>query len=280
MIDDLSRTLRNLLTKPGLPPELSLAQISFDSPAPPFSPIQTTVNLFLYDVQENTELRSNEPKFVRQGNQSILQKPPARVMCSYLVTAWQVGGLEPALAEQLLLAQVFSALAAHPVVERNFLAGVEFQQQEPLPPVTVARGDELRHNAEFWTALGGKLRSALRVTATVSLPVFEDQSSYLVTAKSTTYSSGLDDASNVIADDRIQIGGRVLSDLGLGLSNAVVDILDAGLRARTDADGRFSFPLVPAGNRTFRAIATGFQPDTQIRTVPGVSDDYVFQLTP
>src|SRR5205823_107766 len=131
----------------GLPPALSLAQISFDSPAPPFNPAQTTVNLFLFDVQENVELRSNEPKIVRNGNQSTLQQPPPRVACSYLVTAWPVGGVAIPFTEQLLLSQVFTALAAFPIIPDSFLAGALHGHQEPLPPMTVARGDELRHNA-------------------------------------------------------------------------------------------------------------------------------------
>jgi hypothetical protein len=280
MIDDLSRTLEALLTRPGLPPALSLAQISFESPAPPFNPAQTTVNLFLFDIQENVELRSSEPRLLRNGNQSVRQQAPPRVECSYLVTAWPVGGVGLPFTEQLLLAQVFTALAAFPIIPDEFLAGALKGNQEPLPPMTVARGDELRHNAEFWTALGGKLRAALRVTATISIPVFGDETSFLVTAKSTRFAPGVDDAAQAAVEPLVQIGGRVRSNLGAALEGAIVDILDAGLRARTDSEGRFSFPQVPQGNRNFRAIATGFQPLQQTRPVPGLPDDYLFELTP
>lgn len=280
MIDDLSRTLEALLTRPGLPPAISLAHISFDSPAPPFNPMHTTVNLFLFDVQENLELRSNEYKIARNGNQAIRQPAPPRVACSYLVTAWPVGGVGAPFTEQLLLSQVYTALAAFPIIPDDFLAGALKGHQEPLPPMVVARGDELRHNAEFWTALGGRLRAALRVTVTISIPVFEDETSFVVTAKSTRFAPGMGDAGQAAAELTVQIGGRVISNLGLALEGAVVDILDAGLRARTNSEGRFSFPLVPAGNRTFRAIATGFQPVQQTRLVPGVSDDYLFELAP
>jgi phage antirepressor YoqD-like protein len=59
MIRDLSQTLRAILTQPGLPAELAAAQIAFDRPTEQFNPSQTTVDLFLFDVQENKELRSN-----------------------------------------------------------------------------------------------------------------------------------------------------------------------------------------------------------------------------
>jgi hypothetical protein len=280
MIDDLSRTLEALLVRPGLPPELSLAQISFESPAPPFNPPQTTINLFLYDVQEDAQLRSNEPVVERRDNQHIRKQPPMRVACSYLVTAWPSGGVGPQFAEQLLISQVLAALAIFPTIPNAFLVGALFGRQEPLPPLTVARGDDLRNTAEFWTALGGRLRAALRVTATISIPVFDDRTDFLVTTKSTRYASGLDAAAAAVADPMVQIGGRVVTSAGVGIEGAIVDVLDAGLRTRSGPDGRFSFPLVPVGDREFRAIATGFQPSTQVRPVPGRPDDYEFQLAP
>ena len=278
MIGDVSRTLENLLSRPGLPPELSLCDISFESPAPPFNPAQDTINVFLYDIQENLTLRTNEPIVTRQNNQALVKQPPLRADCSYLITAWVPSGVGARLKEQLLLAQVVAALGKFPVIPDSFLAGALAGNQDPLPPMTVARGDELRHNAEFWTGLGAKLRAALRVTVTVSIPVFDTQTAFLVTTKSTNYSPTLGTA--VGADPLLQIGGRVVSNLGAVLPGAIVDILDAGLRARTDPEGRFSFPVVPAGSHTFRAIATGFQPNVQVRAVPGSPSDYEFQLNP
>src|SRR5713101_5966928 len=83
MIRDLSATLDALLTQPGIPPELGAAQIIFDRPTEPFTPPQTTVDLFLYDIRENVELRSNEPLYRRPLNQQFLEvePPPMRVAC-------------------------------------------------------------------------------------------------------------------------------------------------------------------------------------------------------
>ncbi len=70
MIRDLSETLRAMLDDPALAnlyPELAAAQILFDQPTEQFKPSQTTLNLFLYDVRENMELRSNEPLFERRN---------------------------------------------------------------------------------------------------------------------------------------------------------------------------------------------------------------------
>src|SRR5215207_3840324 len=97
MIRDLSLTLQAILDDPALAasfPELAGAQVVFDRPSDTFNPSQTTIDLFLYDVRENMELRSNEPRLERLNGQTRIHPPPLRVMCSYLVTAWPVGGTE------------------------------------------------------------------------------------------------------------------------------------------------------------------------------------------
>src|SRR5262249_10755481 len=97
MIRDLSETLRAILDDPALAtsfPELAAAQIVFDRPAESFNPAQTTIDLFLYDIRENMELRSNEPRYERLNGQTRIHRAPMRVACSYLVTAWPVGGAD------------------------------------------------------------------------------------------------------------------------------------------------------------------------------------------
>ena len=51
-------------------------------------------------------------------------------------------------------------------------------------------------------------------------------------------------------------------------------MLDAGLRAQTDTQGRYWFLRVPAGTHAIRAIAVGFEPKIQSLVVPGRSEDY------
>jgi len=68
MINDLDKTLQVLLER-ELPPELvspkakTRVTISFDTPDDQFHPSSATlpvIDLFLYDLRENLELRSNE----------------------------------------------------------------------------------------------------------------------------------------------------------------------------------------------------------------------------
>jgi Pvc16 N-terminal domain/Carboxypeptidase regulatory-like domain len=276
MIRDLSATLDALLTQPGLPLELAAAQIIFDRPTEPFNPPQTTVDLFLYDIRENVELRSNEPLYRRPLNQQFLdvEPPPMRIACSYLVTAWPVGGADLALQEHRLLSQVLQMLSHFPTIPPQFLQGSLVGQEPPLPMMT-AQTDAVKNPAEFWTAIGNRLRASLNVTVTISVPVLDDVTTSIVTTIRTGYDLG-----EGVSEVLIQIGGRVTDLLGNAVSNALVDVLNAGLRTQTDADGRYSFDSVPSGPITVRTVAVGFQPKTQVVSVPGKSEDYEIALTP
>lgn len=91
MINDLDKTLEELL-KQELPQELvSQVTISFATPDDQFPPSSVSlpaIDLFLYDLRENLELRSNEWIVERHSNGMAFKKrPPVRVECSYLITA-------------------------------------------------------------------------------------------------------------------------------------------------------------------------------------------------
>jgi hypothetical protein len=166
MLHDLDKTLRQLL-------ETELAQfgstitISFAPPDETFAPGELAVNLFLYDIQENRELRRTETLVERQGNgQVVKRRPPARVDCSYLVTAW-AGSAED---EHKLLGAVIQALLRHPTLPAEFLQGGLAGQKPPLP-VTALQPGRLQSLGEFWQAMGGKPRAALHYTVTLAVPL-------------------------------------------------------------------------------------------------------------
>jgi hypothetical protein len=278
MIDDLSLTLKAILQDPSLAipfPELAAADIVFDRPLDPFTPPKTTVDLFLYDLRENLELRSNEQEVQFVNGQAITIPAPLRLNCSYLVTAWPVGGTELALQEQLLLAQVLQVLSAFPMIPSNYLQGAMIGQDPPLPMVAL-HPDALKNLAEFWSSLGSKMKASLTVTVTISMPVYPNLSDFIVTTHSTSYAPG----ATAPPDSLVHIAGQVLDNLGDGVAGALVDILDAGLRQTTNAEGQFDFLAVAPGAHTIRAVAPGFKSQTQPLTVPGSPEDYVITLTP
>lgn len=275
MIRDLSQTLKAILTQPGLPTELAAAHITFDAPVNDPTPTPTEVNLFLYDIRENTELRLTEPVVKRQNGQAVVQQPPLRVACSYLVTAWPAGGTELTLQQHRLLSQVLQVLARFPTVPARFLQGNLVGQEPPLPLMT-AQMEGLKNPAEFWSALGTKLRPSLTIVATVALPLLADTTAPLVT----TLHTGFDLGRGVIEEMLVEIGGRVRGPGGQPLADAYVELVDLAKQTRTDADGQFKFDSVPTGAHTVRAVAVGFNPKTQPLVVPGRPEDYEITLTP
>lgn len=277
-IDDLSATLKAVLHDPsltGMFPELAAADIIFDRPSDTLAPPKSTVDLFLYDLRENLDYRLNETTSTRVGNQIITHPAKLRLACSYLATAWPVGGVDLALQEQRLLSEVLVVLSHYPTIPSSFLNGSLVGQDPPLPMVAM-HPDALKNLAEFWSSLGSKLRASLTVTVTISVPIFSDIADFVVTTKQANYKQG----TPVSTETLMQIGGRVVDSTAQGISGALVDVMDAGLSDVTDENGGFSFDSIPTGAHTLRAVAVGFKPKVQPLTVPGRPEDYVVTLAP
>jgi hypothetical protein len=169
MFHDLSQTLKAILSQPKLPIELKATQISFERPDGKFTTQQNTLNLFLYDIRENVELRDNTllVEHHRTEGKATIHHPSMRVDCTYLVTVWTGVGQEiMALQEHQLLGQVLQVLSCYPTIPKSFLQG-ELQQQ-PIPlPLSVGTGDRQKNSTEFWSALGIPPRAAFAVTITL-----------------------------------------------------------------------------------------------------------------
>lgn len=177
MIDDLDRTLEELL-KRELPPALvEQVTISFATPDDQFPPPSVTlpaIDLFLYDVRENRELRSNEVFIERQTDGTALKKrAPVRVDGSYLITAWpSASSNTPAQDEHYLLGEVMKVMLRYPTIPGEVLQG-NLKDQEPELPAVVLQPGHLQSLGEFWQALGGKPKAALNYTVTIGIEPFE-----------------------------------------------------------------------------------------------------------
>ncbi|MCU0551556.1 MAG: DUF4255 domain-containing protein [Leptolyngbya sp. Prado105] len=181
MLNDLDSTLEELL-KRELPPSLVGSEaripvtISFATPDQDFTKKVSlpAIDLFLYDVRENLELRNTEWTMQRQGDGSATrQRPPVRIDCSYLVTVW---AKDPAdfQTEHRLLGEVMKALLRHPTIPKALLQG-SLSDQEPVPRALTLRPPQLQSLGEFWQAMGGRPKPAMNYTVTIALPV-EDES--------------------------------------------------------------------------------------------------------
>lgn len=281
MIDDLSKTLRAILTQRGLPEELSSAQIVFDHPSEKFNPQQTTIDLFLYDIREDLELRSNTEIVERKNGKVIMHRPPLRVACSYLVTAWPVGGADLALQEQRLLSQVLYVFSGMPTIPATFLQEALKGQSPPLPMVT-ALVDPQKNLSEFWTALGSQLRPSITLTATIAIDAYPPQVAPMVVSEEIRLrdrSSGADEKKMATTpDDSFRIGGRVAGAGEAPIAGASVELVGQGLWARTDAEGYYLLGMMKAGAYKLRVKAGTKTKEIKINVPPLAGKNFDVQL--
>lgn len=186
MIDDLDESLRALLQR-ELPATLSAqVKVSFAAPDDAFHSSVTppAIDLFLYDIRENLDLRSNDEYIERRNDGSALRtRSPVRVDASYLVTAWS-GSTEKdkTVDEHHLLGEVMVTLLRFRTLPKSVLKGSLSNQDLPLPVSTLHPG-RLQSLGEFWQALGGKPKAALNYTVTFSVDAAKPEAVTLVTDK-------------------------------------------------------------------------------------------------
>lgn len=288
MIRDLSQVLRRILEDSRLSPrfpELAQAQISFERPSETFSPGQTTVNLFLYDIRENLELRSNEPTFERRNGEAIIHNPPKRIACSYLVTAWPLGGAELPLQEHRLLSQVLQVFSAYPTIpESPFLENTRLAGQEPPLPLVTAQVDGVQSVAELWTALGNQLRPSITVTVTISMKeLFEPEPTPIVITQDLQLGQRISPSSEefvpATAQRFFRIGGQVTDANNQPIVGATVLLVERNLTAATDGNGQYSIGSIPAGTYTLRVQLADLLQEVNI-TIPveNTTSDYNVEL--
>jgi hypothetical protein len=161
VLDDLDRTLRVVIG--AQVPDLPGDHLHFEPPDADFAPAVPAVNLFLYDVRENRELRTNDWQLDRPGNGQVTKRrSPRRVDCSYLITAWAG---DP-LSEHLLLGRLVTALLKAPVIAGDAPQG-ELAGQ--TLPTSLLQPSLLQGIGEFWQAMGNKPRAAVHLTVTVAV---------------------------------------------------------------------------------------------------------------
>ena len=176
MIHDLNNSLK-VIRQHELPTPLNeQVAISFDPPDDQFPPPSVTppaIDLFLYDIRENRDLRSNEWSLQRESDGTGRRSMPlVRVDCSYLITAWPSQSTPNRAAdEHRLLSEVMMVLLRFPTLPEWLLQGGLTAQELPLPTAVLQPG-HLQSLGEFWQALGGKPKAALNYTVTIAVQPF------------------------------------------------------------------------------------------------------------
>jgi hypothetical protein len=171
MLDDLDRTLKRLLVE-ELPRVIEKIEpdgfdVRFDVPNREFKSRLTkpTLCVYLYNIQENRELRGRDWEVIRRNGSVATRRPPVRLDCTYMVTAWS----NEVEDEHRLLAGAARALFRNPTLPQEVLQGVLADSVEIN--TEVAQPETFKDVVDIWSVLDNDLRPSVRVTVTVPLDV-------------------------------------------------------------------------------------------------------------
>jgi hypothetical protein len=254
-----------------------------------------SLNVYLFDLRENRQLRSNERERRFVGNDAFETPPPLRLDCHYLVSAWSPvlpsPATEPVLDEHALLAEAAQALSqADPLDPAQLCAAtrpglpaipVPAPLADELFPLTLLPVEGFPKLGEFWGAMGQNPRWKPCIYAVVTVPL-KEASQRVGPLVTTAYAETLTRQMRGSGETFLHIGGTLRASAAAGaavLPGATVELLSAaGLRrqlVRSDVNGRFVFVQVSPGHYRFHFTATGFgSVTTAPRAVPSPGGGY------
>jgi hypothetical protein len=164
MIHDVDAAIRTLLRRDAVNGDV---EVVFDAPTREWAVKRSspTVDVFLFDIREDTGRRRVEPEPVRDDVGVVIgrRRPPRRYRLSYLVTAWT----QRAEDEHRLLSAVLSSFISHEEVPRDVLEGPLAEQSLPLFVSIGLPPPPERSIGEIWSAMGGELKPSLELVLSV-----------------------------------------------------------------------------------------------------------------
>jgi hypothetical protein len=258
------------------------------------------LNVYLVDLRENRQLRSNE-RLRTFANGVVNEEPaPARVDCHYLVSAWSPAtvspAIEPTLDEHALLYQTVAVLMQHSPFNpsRVYPVGSAALNAWPEPfrdidlPVQVVPLEGFNKLAEFWGGMGqGSLwRPAIYLIVTIPVALLIQAAGPMVTTRITEYRiTGHPETGEVWID----FGGHVRDSTNplpdgtpAPVVGAWVELLTLANEqiqlTRTNSLGRFLFTDQRRGQYQIRVSAPGLGVLLRNIDVPSLTGEYDLQF--
>jgi hypothetical protein len=268
MISELDESIRQLLTtKADLGP--AVADISFETPDREWSASlsKPTVNVYLYDIRENHELRRIEWKIAQDGSgNSVRKKTPSRVDLAYLITVWT----NDVVDEHRLLWHVLLTLFRFPQLPEDVLSGRLSEQEYPIKTVAAQPNGLFSNPADFWTALDNEIKPFINYVVTVPLDTDVAFTAPLVRTKIVDIKPPETDAERLV-----QVAG-IVHEKGKPdqpVTGARVVDREGRMTAETDDRGHYSFRKLVEGEHTFQVLVAGRKVGEMPVTVPAESYD-------
>jgi hypothetical protein len=256
MIHDLDETLKDILQKRGGLNGGDI-DIAFDQPTGEWAAglNRPTVNFYLYDIRENTELRARQPRVQRrQDGTAQTVFPPKRIDLSYLITVWARNPED----EHQLLWRVLGTLAKLKYIEPEDGKGSVQRQPARMPTEVALPSEALRNMPDLWGVMENQLKPSINFQVTVALDLDEVFEAPMVFTS--TFRIGQADGNReelrALSDEIYHIGGHVHKGDDI-IPDAQVTLLDSGDSVTTDGDGRYVFAYMREGKYQLEVQAAG-----------------------
>jgi hypothetical protein len=286
MIADLDESIKQMLIT-DMPIKNGEIDIKFDQPKREWSAklVKPTINFFLYDLRENTQLRRSQYDQVKNGNaqemMARMKKAPHRIDCYYILTTWAAEAED----EHRLLTRTLMSLFRNPSIPDHVLQGTLQNPRYPLN-THVARHDKLTNPAEVWSALDNEMRPSVSYTVTIALDPWSEVTGPLV--RTFTLQAGQSTSLPLLQEidegtagfDLNYIGGIIRRKGGDGEPQIGLEVAikGRGWFDVTDEDGRFRLGAMPPGSYTLVIWPEKGKPKEKKITVPATDGDYDLEI--
>ena len=145
------------------------------------------VNIYLYDIRENTQLRSNQWEVYKKEDGSYTKEPPLiRLNLYYLITVWSPDTSDGVIEEHYVMGLIFSNLFRYSKIPPEFFQG-EIRRIKPQPeiPISAASEDAFKEQGigQFWSTMELSWKPALYLTVTAPIALPSHIKGKLVTTK-------------------------------------------------------------------------------------------------
>lgn len=252
MLEELNACIRQLLRDRGLIDARDV-DIEFDPPLKPWASalVRPTLDLFLFDIQENTELRETGLTTTRGNGRGTHRLPPRRFDLRYMVSA-----LTSVVAdEHLLLWRALVTLMKYQTLPSELLPA-PMREVGVAVTTKVSKPDDAPRALDVWSALEAPPRPSLIYVVTVPVDLGISIEAPLVLTRTARYLRSHEPAAR--PDIGTHIGGVVRDRNGLPVPGAVVALADTARSGNaTNAAGEFVLTGVPTGGVTLRVERPG-----------------------
>lgn len=265
MIADVDNSLKELLIR-EMPLRKGEVDITFDLPKREWSAQlnKPTLNLYLFDIRENLELRASEQLLSerREDGTIAIRRNPTRVDLHYLVTSWT----RDIQDQHRLLSSALVALLRNPFYPEDLLP--ERLKGQPLPVRLKVAQQDATNVTDLWSTLDNELRPGLRLTVTISVEPFKPEIYPPVqSAEINFFQNPTPDQALLAAERGVQaepapslslhaIGGRIHSQkYSAGLLKIVLH--ESGQDVPLSAQGEFSISWLKEGEYHLDILVNG-----------------------